>query len=78
MIFQRCQNVWSEGFKAQVNLYELSIKLQIFSKPLVLTSGNIRDQARGRLGQKSCPRGLNFAVNGTQVEVGVSLKKKLG
>ena len=35
-----------------------------------------RDQARGRLGQNSCPRGRNFALNGTQGEVGVSLKKK--
>ena len=36
----------------------------------------IRDQARGRLGQNSRPRGQNFALNGTQGEVGVSLKKK--
>ena len=35
-----------------------------------------RDQARGRLGQNSCSRGRNFALNGTQGEVGVSLKKK--
>ena len=35
-----------------------------------------RDQARGRLGQNSRPRGQNFALNGTQGEVGVSLKKK--
>ena len=35
-----------------------------------------RDQARGRLGQNSRPRGRNFDLNGTQVEVGVSLKKK--
>ena len=35
-----------------------------------------RDQARGRLGQNSRPRGRNFALNGTQGEVGVSLKKK--
>ena len=34
-----------------------------------------RDQARGRLGRNSCPRGRNFALNGTQGEVGVSLKK---
>ena len=36
----------------------------------------IRDQARGRLGRNSRPRGRNFALNGTQGEVGVSLKKK--
>ena len=36
----------------------------------------IRDQARGRLGPNSRPRGRNFALNGTQGEVGVSLKKK--
>ena len=36
----------------------------------------IRDQARGRLGRNSRPRGQNFALNGTQGEVGVSLKKK--
>ena len=35
-----------------------------------------RDQARGRLGRNSRPRGRNFAPNGTQGEVGVSLKKK--
>ena len=35
-----------------------------------------RDQARGGLGQNSRPRGRNFALNGTQGEVGVSLKKK--
>ena len=36
----------------------------------------IRDQARGRLGRNSRPRGQNFALNGTQGEEGVSLKKK--
>ena len=35
-----------------------------------------RDQARGRLGRNSRPRGRNFALNGTQGEMGVSLKKK--
>ena len=35
-----------------------------------------RDQARGRFGRNSRPRGRNFALNGTQGEVGVSLKKK--
>ena len=34
-----------------------------------------RDQARGRLGRNSRPRGPNFVLNGTQGEVGVSLKK---
>ena len=34
----------------------------------------VRDQARGRLGQNSRPRGRNFALIGTQGEVGVSLK----
>ena len=29
----------------------------------------------GRLGQNSHPRDRNFALNGTQGEVGVSLKK---
>ena len=37
---------------------------------------NSRDQARGRLGQSSRPRGRNFTLNGTQGEVEVSLKKK--
>ena len=37
---------------------------------------NNRDQARGRLGRNSRPRGRNFALNGTRGEVGVSLKKK--
>ena len=36
----------------------------------------IIDQARGRIGQNSRPRDRNFALNGTQGEVGVSLKKK--
>ena len=36
----------------------------------------VRDQARGRLGRNSRPRGQNFALNGTQGEEGVSLKKK--
>ena len=36
----------------------------------------VRDQARGRLGRNCRPRGRNFALNGTQGEVGVSLKKK--
>ena len=35
-----------------------------------------RDQARGLLGRNSRPKGRNFAQNGTQGEVGVSLKKK--
>ena len=35
-----------------------------------------RDQARGRLGRNSRPRGRNFALIGTQGEVRVSLKKK--
>ena len=35
-----------------------------------------RDQARGRLGRNGRPGGRNFALNGTQGEVGVSLKKK--
>ena len=35
-----------------------------------------RDQARGRLGQNSRPRGRNFTLNGTQGEMGVSLQKK--
>ena len=36
----------------------------------------LRDQARGRLGRNSHPRGRNFARNGSQGEVVVSLKKK--
>ena len=35
-----------------------------------------RDQARGRLGRNGRPGGRNFALKGTQGEVGVSLKKK--
>ena len=35
-----------------------------------------RDQARGRLGRNGRPGGRNFTLNGTQGEVGVSLKKK--
>ena len=36
----------------------------------------LRDQARWRLGGNGRHRGRNFALNGTQGEVGVSLKKK--
>ena len=36
----------------------------------------LRDQARGRLGRNSHPRGRNFVLNGSQGEVLVSLKKK--
>ena len=39
-------------------------------------TGVSRDQARGRLGRNSRPNCQNFALNGTQGEVGVSLKKK--
>ena len=42
--------------------------------PVIKT--NSRDQARGRLGRNGRPGGRNFALNGTQGEVGVSLKKK--
>ena len=35
-----------------------------------------RDQARGRLGRNGRPGGRNVALNGTQGEVGVSLKEK--
>ena len=35
-----------------------------------------RDQARGRLGRNSRPRGRNFTLNWSQGEVVVSLKKK--
>ena len=41
-----------------------------------VSSSEPRDQARGRLGRNNCSRGRNFALNGTQGEVGVSLKKK--
>ena len=44
-----------------------SIKFETFK------SGWSMDQARGRLGQNSRPRGQNFTLNGTQREVGVSL-----
>ena len=39
-----------------------------------LTKTDSRDQARGRLGQNSCFMGQNFALIGTQGEVGVTLK----
>ena len=42
----------------------------------MITYNTLRDQARGRIGQNSRPRDRNFALNGTQGEVGVSLKKK--
>ena len=46
--------------------------LYLFNNPPTIP----RDQARGRIGRNSRPRGRNFALNGTQGEVGVSLKKK--
>ena len=52
-----------------------SAHLQGLPEPSFLDTA-IRDQARGRLGRNSRPRGRNFALNGTQGEVGVSLKKK--
>ena len=44
--------------------------------PAPCFEGVFRDQARGRLGRNSRPSGRNFALNGTQGEVGVSLKIK--
>ena len=44
--------------------------------PLHQISNISGDQARGRLGRNSRPRSLKFTRNGTQGEVGVSLKKK--
>ena len=46
----------------------------MFIEPLANYSN--RDQARGRIGRNSRPRGRNFALNETQGEVRVSLKKK--
>ena len=46
------------------------------SKNITAGVKRCRDQARGCLGRNSRPRGRNFALNGTQGEVGVSLKKK--
>ena len=45
------------------------------SNDFLSTFVDSRDQARGRRGRNSRPRGRNFALNGTQGEVGVSLKK---
>ena len=61
------KRVMYEDFPQQLDLHEADIG-EIFN--------HYRDQARGRLGRKSRPRGQNFALNGTQGEVGVSLKKK--
>ena len=53
-------------------------KLSQKSSSKNITAGvkRCRDQAWGRLGRNSRPRGRNCALNGTQGEVGVSLKKK--
>ena len=56
--------------KHQTNLAELTISKIRYVIP------KTRDQARGRLGRNGRPGGRNFALNGTQGEVGVSLKKK--
>ena len=50
--------------------------LRCYFSSSMLKKHNGRDQARGRLGRNILPRGRNFALNGTQGEVGVSLKKK--
>ena len=56
--------------------------IDVFNVIVVRTYLPSRDQARGRLGRNICPgrnirpRGRNFALNGTQGEMGVSLKKK--
>ena len=55
---------------------EKSILIIHQTKTIHCMQKQCRDQARGRLGRNSRPRGRNFALNGTQGEVGVSLKKK--
>ena len=45
-------------------------------REVILCHIGLRDQTRGQLGRNSRPSGRNFARNGTQGEVGVSLKKK--
>ena len=56
------------------------LKKEVLSHAMLHSEGSkpehARDQARGRLGRNSRHRGRNFALNGTQGEVGVSLKKK--
>ena len=60
---------------SKLTLYLLVSTADNFCKQIGPRSGPARDQARGRLGQNSRPRGRNFALNGTQGEVGASLKK---
>ena len=74
---------FTEGFIGQYSARYISTQARDYRPHICLFfpnyriyTSNIRDQARGRLGRNSRPRGRNFALNGTQGEVGVSLKKK--
>ena len=72
---QKFDDLESQGVFARPESLGLTVE---YLNPsfLVKKSSSGRDQARGRLGRKSHPRGRNFALNGTQGEVGVSLKRK--
>ena len=70
---------YKENYRKMTILWSFSYNFFVkFHAKIVLELQNdhLRDQARGRLGRNSRPRGRNFALNGTQGEVGVSLKKK--
>ena len=62
--------------KLQYLLDTVRTGLRCYFSSSMLKKHNGRDQARGRLGRNILPRGRNFALNRTQGEVGVSLKKK--
>ena len=66
-----------------VCVYTLLVKVLVFiiwvfsdTKGYCPLSVVYREEARGRLGRNSRPKGQNFAPNGSQEEVRVSLKKK--
>ena len=65
-------SLWEKISWGLTNFEEFMIRTKEFSS----TTRVVRDQARGRLGRNGRPGGRNFALNGTQGEVGVSLKKK--
>ena len=68
---------WRKYFElSEVRHIKQNVSSPKYDVPVQYLQDLLRDQARGRLGRNSRPRGRNFALNGTQREVGVSLKKK--
>ena len=71
----KMSNRWKSRATAQLLSYQ-SLLTRFLGHRHRQRNFNFRDQARGRLGRNGRPGGRNVALNGTQGEVGVSLKKK--